>query len=205
MAHIFSLTAAKLFMLFIFLSFTAQAQVADFNATIEAARGQTVYFNAWGGDDKINDYIAWAGAELKARHDITLQHVKLADTGNAVSRILAEKAAGRTDDGSVDLLWVNGENFAAMKTNGLLQAAAWAEPAVMALYRCRSAAGDQADFAEPTNGRDLPGAGHSLCLSMTARASPHHRKVRMRWQHSSAPTPAALPIRSRPTSSDCPF
>ena len=44
MAHIFSLTAAKLFMLFIFLSFTAQAQVADFNATVEAARGQTVYF-----------------------------------------------------------------------------------------------------------------------------------------------------------------
>ena len=57
MAHIFSLTAAQLFMHFIFLSFTAQAQAADFTATVEAARGQTVYFNAWGGDDKINDYI----------------------------------------------------------------------------------------------------------------------------------------------------
>ena len=107
---------------FIFLSFTAQAQVADFNATVEAARGQTVYFNAWGGDDKINDYIEWAGDELKSRHGITVVHVKLADTAAAVSRILAEKTAGRDSGGSVDLLWVNGENFAAMKRNGLLQA-----------------------------------------------------------------------------------
>ena len=67
------------------------AHSADFNATIEAAHGQTVYFNAWGGDDKINDYIAWAGEELKARHGISLKHVKLADAGNAVSRILAER------------------------------------------------------------------------------------------------------------------
>ncbi|MEK9552505.1 MAG: ABC transporter substrate-binding protein, partial [Alphaproteobacteria bacterium] len=69
MKHIFTSAAVRLFMLFTCLSFTthmsftaqgqAQAQAADFNATVEAARGQTVYFNAWGGDDKINDYIEW--------------------------------------------------------------------------------------------------------------------------------------------------
>ncbi|GIS11306.1 MAG: hypothetical protein CM15mP115_04570 [Alphaproteobacteria bacterium] len=157
MAHIFSLTAAKLFMLFIFLSFTAQAQVADFNATVEAARGQTVYFNAWGGDDKINDYIEWAGDELKSRHGITVVHVKLADTAAAVSRILAEKTAGRDSGGSVDLLWVNGENFAAMKRNGLLQAEAWAES--LPSWRYTDAAALPAirlDFAEPTDGRESP-------------------------------------------------
>jgi len=157
MAHIFSLTAAKLFMLFIFLSFTAQAQVADFNATVEAARGQTVYFNAWGGDDKINDYIEWAGDELKSRHGITVVHVKLADTAAAVSRILAEKTAGRDSGGSVDLLWVNGENFAAMKRNGLLQAEAWVES--LPSWRYTDAAALPAirlDFAEPTDGRESP-------------------------------------------------
>ena len=97
------------------------ATAGDFNDTIDAARGQTVYFNAWGGDDKINDYIAWAGDRLRERHGITLVHVKLADTAAAVGRILAEKSAGRTSGGSVDLLWVNGENFAAMKRHGLLQ------------------------------------------------------------------------------------
>ena len=29
----------------------------DFDTVIDAAAGQTVYFNAWGGDDKINAYI----------------------------------------------------------------------------------------------------------------------------------------------------
>ena len=32
----------------------------------KAARGQTVYFNAWAGSDRINAYIQWAAAELKA-------------------------------------------------------------------------------------------------------------------------------------------
>ena len=67
------------------------------------AKGQTVYFNAWGGDDKINAYIRWAGDTVKDRYGITLEHVKLTDTAAAVSRILAEKTAGRQTDGSVDM------------------------------------------------------------------------------------------------------
>ena len=129
----------------------------DFDTTIEAVRGQTVYFNAWGGDDKINDYIAWAGTELETRYGITLEHVKLADTGNAVSRILAEKATGRTSGGSIDLLWVNGENFAAMKTNALLQDDAWARK--LPSWRFTDAEALPAielDFAEPTDGRESP-------------------------------------------------
>jgi putative thiamine transport system substrate-binding protein len=46
--------------------------------------------------------------------------VKLTDTTEAVSHVLAEKEAGRHDGGSVDLVWINGENFAAMKSNALL-------------------------------------------------------------------------------------
>ena len=64
--------------------------------------------------------------EVKSRHGITLRHVKLTDTASAVSRILAEKTAGRDTDGSVDLIWVNGENFASLKRNGLLQQQGWA-------------------------------------------------------------------------------
>ena len=122
MAHIFSLTAAKLFMLFIFLSFTAQAQVADFNATVEAARGQTVYFNAWGGDDKINDYIEWAGDALQSHHGITVAHVKLADKAAAVHLVLTEKNAGRYSGGAADLLGVNDEKYSQKKRNDELRA-----------------------------------------------------------------------------------
>jgi putative thiamine transport system substrate-binding protein len=102
------------------LSSAAFAQSVDWTAIVEKARGQTVYFNAWGGGEEINAYIAWAAAQLEARYGIKLQHVKLADTADAVARVLAEKTADKIEGGSVDLIWINGENFAAMKKAGLL-------------------------------------------------------------------------------------
>ncbi|MBE0555365.1 MAG: ABC transporter substrate-binding protein, partial [Rhodobacteraceae bacterium] len=68
----------------------------------------------------INDFIAWVGAEAQVRHGVTLEHVKLASTADAVARVLAERDAGQTTGGAVDLIWINGENFAAMKEKGLL-------------------------------------------------------------------------------------
>ena len=148
----------RLFMsLMMVLSAPALADDRDFAAVLDSARGQTVYFNAWGGDDKINDYIAWAGDELARRHDITLKHVKLSDTAAAVSRILAEQAAGRDTGGSVDLLWVNGENFAALKRNGLLQGAPWADRLPSWRYTDAGALpAIRLDFAVPTDGLESP-------------------------------------------------
>ena len=42
----------------------ALPRAADFAQIEQAAREQTVYFNAWGGAREINDYIAWAGEEV---------------------------------------------------------------------------------------------------------------------------------------------
>lgn len=98
----------------------ASAQDGDWDSVVADARGQTVYWNAWGGDERINAYIAWVGTRVAEAHGITLRHVKLADTADAVARVLAEKTAGRTEQGTVDLIWINGENFAAMKRGGLL-------------------------------------------------------------------------------------
>ncbi len=89
-------------------------------SVLEQARGGHVYFNAWGGNDALNNYLRWVAAELQQRHDIRLTHVRVASTGDIVSRVLAEKAAGRDDDGSVDLIWLNGENFRTMVEQDLL-------------------------------------------------------------------------------------
>ena len=99
---------------------------ADWPQVEREARGQSVYFNAWAGEPKINDYIAWVATQVEQRFGIDLVHVKLADTAVAVSRVLAEKQAGNTTNGAVDLLWINGENFAALKNAGLLFGP-WAE------------------------------------------------------------------------------
>ncbi|MEQ8602499.1 MAG: ABC transporter substrate-binding protein [Marivibrio sp.] len=90
------------------------------SAVAQRAAGGQVYWNAWGGSEATNDYIRWVADRLEERHDIELIHVKLTDTAEAVRKVLAEKSAGRDDDGSVDLIWINGENFKAMKDAGLL-------------------------------------------------------------------------------------
>ncbi len=102
------------------------ADLSNWEKIEATARGQTVYFNAWGGAQNINDYIAWAGSVVKERHGVTVVHVKLDDTANAVAKVVAEKAAGKAEGGSIDLIWINGENFAAMKDQGLLLTPGWA-------------------------------------------------------------------------------
>ena len=98
----------------------------DWEQVLREARGQTVYFDAWAGDPQINSYIAWAAQQLQSLYGVELTHVKLSDTAEGVSRVLAEKLAGNQLQGTVDLLWVNGENFATMKGNDLLFGP-WAE------------------------------------------------------------------------------
>lgn len=96
--------------------------LADFNALAEASRGETVFFHAWSGDPTINAYIEWAGDEIEARYGITLDHVRVTDTADVVGIVVAETAAGRDTGGSVDLVWINGENFIALKDADLLYA-----------------------------------------------------------------------------------
>jgi putative thiamine transport system substrate-binding protein len=99
----------------------AAAQVAeDWQSIVDKAKGQTVYWNAWAGDENTNSFIAWVGKRVKEDYQIDLRHVKISLTSESVSRVVAEKAAGRDSGGSVDMIWINGENFLAMKDQGLL-------------------------------------------------------------------------------------
>ena len=107
-------------LLVLLLATNAWAQDAQWREVLAKARGQTVYWNAWAGDDRTNAFIAWAGAETLRRFGVRVVHVRLNDTAEAVARIVAEKAAGRDSGGSVDLVWINGANFLALKQHGLL-------------------------------------------------------------------------------------
>lgn len=103
------------------LPHAVQAEVPDsWPAIVEQARGQTVYFNAWGGESNTNNYIRWAEEQVGERYNIDLEHVKLGDTAEAVARVVAEKQGDNTDEGAVDLIWINGENFATLKQADLL-------------------------------------------------------------------------------------
>ena len=98
----------------------ANPDPADWDTVLAEAEGQTVYWNAWGGSTTTNDFIAWIGERVAEDYGVTLEHVKLTDTADAVTRVLAEKQAGEDDDGAIDMIWINGANFAAMKEADLL-------------------------------------------------------------------------------------
>ena len=97
-----------------------QARDRHWQEVLRKAHGQQVYFNAWGGEPRINAFIDWAGQQVEQAHGVSIRHVKLGTTAEAVSRILSEMAAGNTGSGSVDLIWINGENFAALQRRGML-------------------------------------------------------------------------------------
>jgi putative thiamine transport system substrate-binding protein len=134
----------------------AMPDPADWDAVLAEARGETVYFHAWGGEPRINDYIAWAARAAEERFGVRVVHVKLSDTAEAVSRVLAEKAAGRGEGGAVDLVWINGENFEAMKEHGLLQPAAWATKLPNYRFVDETQPAVTRDFNIPVDGLEAP-------------------------------------------------
>ena len=90
------------------------------DTVVDMARGGEVNFFLWGGSDEINRYVTeFIGGILKNDYDITLNRIGLSDTAEAVNIVLGEKESGVMDAGSVDMIWINGENFRTMKQGGL--------------------------------------------------------------------------------------
>lgn len=118
------------------------------------AKGQDVYFHAWGGSQEINAYLKWTEKELKSRYGINFNHVKVTDIAKTTSLLLAEKTADKNSGGSVDMVWINGENFKSMKNSNLLYGP-FTEKLPSWEFVDKSLPIDS-DFAEPTNGLEAP-------------------------------------------------
>lgn len=88
---------------------------------LQEARGQKVNFYMWGGSDLTNSWVTgYVASTLNQQYGITLNMVPVTDIIDTVNKVLGEKQAGKNTDGSVDLIWINGENFRAMRQAGLL-------------------------------------------------------------------------------------
>ena len=138
------------------LMMATQTHAQTWQDTVDAARGQTVYWHAWGGDPRTNSYIDWVDAQMQALFGIAVEHVPLTDTAEAVTRVLSERAAGQNTGGAVDLIWINGPNFLAMKEQDLLFG-----PFVQRLPNARFVdlspdAPASVDFTVPVDGLEAP-------------------------------------------------
>lgn len=153
-------------------AFSMQPETLDWSQVEQQAKGQKVYFYAWGGSQQINDYLRWADKQLQKQYDVRLEHVKVDDISVAITRLLAEKATekatGDKSTGTVDMLWINGENFKNMKQNQLItQAFAKQLPSWQYVDTSFPV---ESDFTEPTNGLEAPwGIGQLIFIHDTQR------------------------------------
>ena len=96
------------------------AKPADgFAAVAAEAKGQTVRWWMYGGDTKINDYVDDVVAPEARKRGVRIERVPVTDTADALKRVVSERRAGKKSGGGVDLIWINGENFATGKQSGL--------------------------------------------------------------------------------------
>lgn len=133
---------------------TSEATEVDWEEVLAEADGQTVQLWMWGGDPVLNSYIEDTVAPIVAESGVILEQVRIDATAEGINRIISELEAG-TEDGAVDLIWVNGSNFSQGKDAGL-----WAQDWVSALPNAELLdADDQTlfnDFGVPTDGQEAP-------------------------------------------------
>ncbi|NHF62521.1 ABC transporter substrate-binding protein [Chryseoglobus sp. KN1116] len=133
---------------------SSEQSYESWDEVVAAAEGQTVKLWMYGGDEQGNAYVNDVLVLAAAEQGVTLEQVPIADTPDALNRILSEVQAGETD-GEVDLVWVNGNNFGTGKEAGawecgwtdLLPNMALTDPADPLLLD---------DFGTPVDGCEAP-------------------------------------------------
>ena len=91
----------------------------SFDEITEQAKGTTVNFYGWGGDERINAWVDDVFApKMKEKYDIKVNRVSM-DIDQILNKLYAENQTGKKE-GTVDMIWLNGENFFSAKENNLL-------------------------------------------------------------------------------------
>lgn len=123
---------------------------------LEEARGQKVNFYMWGGSDVINSWVTgYVASTLGQRYGITLNTIPVPDIIDAVNKVLGEKQAGKNSGSSVDLIWINGENFRTMRQADLLFGP-WSRTIPNSVYINWDDPSISYDFGYPVDGYESP-------------------------------------------------
>lgn len=101
--------------------FSERYRSMNWDEITQEARGSELYWYMWGGSDAINSFVqGYVADRLANEYEIELEMVPVTDASVYVSKVLGEQQAGRDRGGSVDLVWINGENFRSMRESNLL-------------------------------------------------------------------------------------
>lgn len=134
----------------------------------EAAKGTTVTFYGWGGDEKLNQWLDDIFAPLmEEKYDIKMERVPM-DIDQVLSQLSGEIQAGE-ESGSIDMIWINGENFQSAKENKMLYGPFADKLPNFNQYINQESEDVQFDFAYPIEGYEVPyGKAQVVMLADTA-------------------------------------
>ncbi|MGL5256102.1 MAG: ABC transporter substrate-binding protein [Proteocatella sp.] len=143
---------------------------ADFESISKQAENTTVTFYGWGGDDKRNEWLdTVVASKLKEKYNITLQRVPM-DIDQILAKLSGEKQAG-SEDGTIDMIWINGENFYSAKENGLLFGSFADKLPNYEKYINAEDKENQYDFGYPIEGFEAPyGKAQLLLINDSAKS-----------------------------------
>ena len=80
-----------------------------------------VVWGYWGGSEELNFWVDTAVLPEAAELGVTLRSLRVPDTRDAVDATIADAATGRgLGAGTLDLIWINGENFFTLDRQSLL-------------------------------------------------------------------------------------
>jgi putative spermidine/putrescine transport system substrate-binding protein len=143
----------------------------EWKKILSEAKGQTVNWYMWGGSTAINTYVnEYIGAEAK-KLGVTLNQVKLNATVDAVNKVLGEKQAGNNTKGAVDMIWINGENFATGRQANIWYCD-WASKLPSAKFVDWTSPSVYSDFGLAVNGCEAPWATASSGLVYDSNVIP---------------------------------
>lgn len=129
---------------------------SDWKTVAEEADGQKVNMYMWGGNENINRYLdEWVAPRLKEDHGVELNRVPMNDSQDIINQLVDEKSAGKTE-GSMDIIWINGENFKAAKDNELLWGDFSGQLPNFKDFVDPDAPEIAKDFGEPVDGLEAP-------------------------------------------------
>lgn len=146
---------------------------ATWDEVLAAAEGTTVNWHMWGGSETINRYVdEQIAPALAEEYGVTLNRVPLDDTADAVNQVLNERVAGRTSNGSIDMIWINAANFRTLKEAELLYG-----PFVELLPNTQFVNYDDPavtfDFGVPTDGFSSPWASFQWVIEYSEARVPN--------------------------------
>lgn len=92
----------------------------NWDSILAAAKGKTVNYHQSGTNAIMNEWLNTVVKDAVGRYDIGWNYTPATGTLDVVNLVSSEMSAGRTENGSVDFMWVNGENFFSLKDNNYL-------------------------------------------------------------------------------------